>query len=153
MPRPPYSVGTVRPTNPAVASRAEKSGSHFASQQSTAGCHPNSARSAIRKPTDRRPQPAKLGVVGAQRIEFAHWPRESSNPSRQEELSCRSCGGVLPRVRVPVSNGLHFHPPQSLGASIATWKVVAKDLPLRIVVQDALSDPPSGSKSMEATGY
>src|ERR1700752_222872 len=36
------------PTNPAPASRAEKSGSHFASQQSTAGSQPNSARSAAK---------------------------------------------------------------------------------------------------------
>lgn len=35
-------------------------------------------------------------------------------------------------------------------ASTATWKVVANDLPLSIVVPDSLSDPPSGPKSMEA---
>jgi len=38
----------------------------------------------------------------------------------------------------------------SLRASSATWKVVANDLPLGIVVPDALSDPPPGPKSMEA---
>lgn len=38
----------------------------------------------------------------------------------------------------------------SLRASTATWKIVANDLPLSIVVADKLSDPPSGPKSMEA---
>lgn len=38
----------------------------------------------------------------------------------------------------------------SLRASKATWKIVANDLPLSIVVADKLSDPPSGPKSMEA---
>ena len=38
----------------------------------------------------------------------------------------------------------------SLRASTATWKVVANDLPLGIVVPDALSDPVTGPKSMEA---
>ncbi|MDO3640037.1 alkaline phosphatase D family protein [Mycolicibacterium arseniciresistens] len=37
----------------------------------------------------------------------------------------------------------------SLRASKATWKVVANDLPLGIVVPDAASDPPSGPKSIE----
>src|SRR6185312_2241123 len=38
----------------------------------------------------------------------------------------------------------------SLRASTATWKIVANDLPVGIVVPDTLSDPPSGLKSMEA---
>src|SRR6516164_7732241 len=39
----------VRPTKPAPASRAEKAGSHFASQQSTAGSQQKAARSAVKK--------------------------------------------------------------------------------------------------------
>ena len=38
----------------------------------------------------------------------------------------------------------------SLRASTATWKVVANNLPVGIVVPDTLSDPPSGLKSMKA---
>ncbi|KXP10812.1 alkaline phosphatase D family protein [Tsukamurella pseudospumae] len=37
-----------------------------------------------------------------------------------------------------------------LNGSTATWKVVANDLPLSIVVPDSLSDPKDGPKSMEA---
>ncbi len=38
----------------------------------------------------------------------------------------------------------------SLRSSTATWKVIANDLPLGIVVRDAMTDPPVGGKSMEA---
>ncbi|MGY4647552.1 alkaline phosphatase D family protein [Mycobacterium sp. URHB0021] len=38
----------------------------------------------------------------------------------------------------------------SLRGSTATWKVIANDLPLGIVVPDAMTDPPVGPKSMEA---
>ncbi|WP_338836586.1 alkaline phosphatase D family protein [Gordonia polyisoprenivorans] len=38
----------------------------------------------------------------------------------------------------------------SLRSSRATWKVIANDLPISIVVADALSDPRHGPKSMEA---
>jgi alkaline phosphatase D len=39
---------------------------------------------------------------------------------------------------------------ESLRASRATWKVVANDLPLSIVVPDSSTTPPSGPPSMEA---
>lgn len=38
----------------------------------------------------------------------------------------------------------------SLQASTATWKVVANDLPLSIVVADSATSPPNGPKAMEA---
>src|ERR1044071_2190211 len=79
----------VSPTNPAAASRAEKSGSHLASQQSTAGSQPNSARSAVRNSrTDVRSSASSPSLAHSASNSLTGHDTSARRPSRNCHVHC-----------------------------------------------------------------
>src|SRR6478735_247130 len=108
----------VKPTNPASASRAEKSGSHFASQQSTAGRQPNSARSAARN----------------SRIDVRSWDSSAS----LAHSASNSLTGHESLVSHHLSRNCHVHPAGGRQYSVNVSDTARRDR-LRVLL-DAVVD-------------